>query len=118
MFCPRCGKQSPEEANFCSSCGAHALPTPASFAPQVRIVRPRNPRMIAGVCTGLSVHFGWNLALLRILFAITTILTGGLGLVLYVAGWLLIPDAPYALPPAGSYTPAAPVPPQYPTQSY
>lgn len=118
MFCPRCGKQSPEEANFCSTCGAHALPAPGPNVAQACIVRPRTPRMIAGVCTGLSIHFGWDLALLRILFTIATIFTGGLGLVVYVAAWLLLPDAPYALPPVRSYTPAPPQSPQYPTQTY
>ncbi len=117
MFCPRCGKQSPLDANFCSACGATALPAPGPSAPAVRIVRPRSPRMIAGVCTGLSIHFGWDVSLLRILFALGTIFTGGLGLVLYVAAWLLIPDAPYALPPVRTYTPV-PTAPQYPTQTF
>ena len=118
MFCPRCGKQSPNEANFCASCGAHALPAPDPSAPQVRIVRPRTPRMIAGVCTGLAIHYGWDISLLRILLVVGTILTSGLGLIAYIAAWLLIPDAPYALPPVRMYTPAPPAPPQYPTQTY
>ncbi len=118
MFCPRCGKQSPEEAHFCASCGAHALPAPGSYTPQPRIVRPRTPRMVAGVCTGFAIHYGWDIALIRILFVVGTILTSGLGLLIYITAWLLLPDAPYALPPVRNYSPAPPVPPQYPTQTY
>jgi phage shock protein C len=55
--------------------------------------------MIAGVCSGIAIHYGWDIALLRIIVVITTILTGGFVLVAYLAAWLVIPDALYALPP-------------------
>lgn len=98
MFCPCCGKQSAPNVNFCSSCGAAAaLPLQG---PQVanRIVRPRSPRMIAGVCSGIAIHYGWDVSLVRILAAVFAILTSGLGGLCYIAAWIILPDAPYALP--------------------
>ena len=102
MFCPACGKQSSPNVNFCSSCGAAALPLP-TVAARARIVRPRSPRMIAGVCSGIAIHFGWNVALVRILAAVFAVLTHGVGLLCYVLAWILLPDAQYALPGRVNY---------------
>ncbi len=97
-FCPQCGKQFAPAANFCSACGANALPPPPSLPVATQIVRPRSPRMVAGVCSGIAIHYGWDVALVRILFTIFVCLTLSTGLVLYAAAWLLLPDAQYALP--------------------
>jgi phage shock protein C len=94
MFCANCGNQFAPGSNFCSACGAPGVRAAA------RIVRPRHPRMIAGVCSGIAIHYGWDIALVRILFAVITCLTSGAGLLAYIAAWILIPDALYALPPA------------------
>jgi phage shock protein C len=95
MFCANCGHEFAPNSNFCSACGASAI----RAAQATRIVRPRHPRMIAGVCSGIAIHYGWDITLLRIIVVITTILTGGFMLIAYLAAWLVIPDALYALPP-------------------
>jgi phage shock protein PspC (stress-responsive transcriptional regulator) len=101
MFCAHCGNQYPAESNFCSACGASGVRAAYAASSQARIVRPRYPRMIAGVCSGIAIYNGWDIGLLRVLVVIATILTGGIVLVGYIAAWLLIPDALYALPPSG-----------------
>ena len=113
MFCPVCGKSFPADARFCSACGTavtaqqQALPIPRL---RPRIVRPLAPRMIAGICSGFGIHYGWDLALTRILFSVVTVLTSGLGLVCYVIAWIALPEAPYAIPAVGLVYPAAPGP--------
>ena len=97
-FCPNCGKQFAPDANFCSACGAVASGQPGAPTHQARIVRPRSPRMIAGVCSGFAIYYGWDVALVRILFAVFTCFTSGFGILLYIAAWVIMPDAPYALP--------------------
>ena len=99
-FCPQCGKQFTPDANFCSACGAHALPAPQFTPVAHQIVRPRSPRMVAGVCSGIAIHYGWDVALVRILFAVFVCLTLSSGLLVYAVAWVLLPDAQYALPPA------------------
>ena len=64
--------------------------------------------MLAGVCSGVAIYYGWDLALVRILFAVFCCLTLTTGAIVYVVAWLLLPDAQYALP-ATQY--AAPPPP-------
>ena len=97
MFCPQCGKQVSGGANFCSNCGREIVPPAARFY-QTRIVRPRFERLVAGVLAGVSLHYGWDLTLVRILFVVFVCLTSGLGALAYIAAWILMPDAPYALP--------------------
>ncbi len=60
--------------------------------PQIRagLARSVDRRIIAGVASGLAQAWGWKPWVVRALFAVTTLLAG-LGLVLYLLGWLLMP---------------------------
>ena len=62
-----------------------------------RLVRPRVQRKLAGVCSGLAVHFGWDVTLLRVLIIVLTVASTGLMIVAYAAAWVLIPEGPYTL---------------------
>ncbi|MGH8874437.1 MAG: PspC domain-containing protein, partial [Acidimicrobiia bacterium] len=53
------------------------------------LVRPLERRVVVGVAAALSDRLGIPLLLIRIAFALLTVV-GGLGLFLYLAGWLLI----------------------------
>ena len=55
-----------------------------------RLHRPREGRWIAGVAAGLALHLGVAAGIIRVAFALLCFV-GGLGVLLYVAGWLLIP---------------------------
>jgi signal transduction histidine kinase len=57
-----------------------------------RLYRRREGRLIAGVASGLSEHLGIDVLLLRIGF-VASIILGGLGLVLYAAFWVVVPQA-------------------------
>jgi phage shock protein PspC (stress-responsive transcriptional regulator) len=56
--------------------------------------------MIAGVCAGFALHYGWNLNLVRLLTALVALFTG-VGAIAYLIAWVIIPEAPYALPAKG-----------------
>ena len=114
MYCPHCGKEFAPTANFCSACGGAVAYQPVNGT-QSRIVRPRYPRMIAGVCSGFALHFGWDLTLVRVLLVVFTILTSGAGLLCYLAAWIILPDALYALPFNTGYA-VQPGTPQQPQQ--
>jgi phage shock protein C len=51
----------------------------------------------AGVCAGFALHYGWDLNLVRIITALVIVLTG-VGIIAYLAAWVIIPEAPYSLP--------------------
>ncbi len=122
MNCTACGKELNPGARFCSSCGqAVAAPpfTPPAqpYAPPAaqRIVRPLYGRMLGGVCAGLAQHFGWDVALVRVLLCVLVIFGCGTPILAYLVAWIVIPQEPFfpAQPYAQPYAqpaaqPAAP----------
>lgn len=55
--------------------------------------RSREHRIIAGVCGGIADKFGMPPTLVRILWVLLSFIPGPLW-VLYVAMWILMPQAP------------------------
>ena len=56
-----------------------------------RLYRIRDGRVVAGVCTGLAAYFGVDPTLVRLAFALLTVF-GGVGVLLYLGAWVVIPD--------------------------
>ena len=54
--------------------------------------RTREGKMIAGVCSGLERQFGWDGNVLRLVWAVVTVFTGGTAALVYAIAWLLIPE--------------------------
>jgi phage shock protein PspC (stress-responsive transcriptional regulator) len=55
------------------------------------LYRPRDDRVIAGVCAGIARRFGINPTIVRILFVVSCLVPGPQFLI-YVAAWLLMPN--------------------------
>jgi phage shock protein C len=58
----------------------------------VPLQRATNGRMVAGVAAGLASYFGVDTTVVRIGFVVASILGGGIGVPLYIACLLLIPE--------------------------
>jgi phage shock protein C len=56
------------------------------------LMRRRDSRMLAGVCAGIAEYFGWDVTLVRVTWAVISVLTGGAGVLAYLAAWVIIPD--------------------------
>jgi len=56
------------------------------------LVRPRRGKMIGGVCAALSARFGLPKFLVRLAFVIFGLV--GIGELVYIALWIIIPKAP------------------------
>lgn len=68
--------------------------TPATVTEQGRkrmLFRSPNEKLIGGVCGGLAEYAGWDPALVRILWVVLTLATGGGGILAYVALLILLP---------------------------
>jgi signal transduction histidine kinase len=69
-----------------------------SDTPSVEAVEPAPPRLdrradgrlVAGVCSGLAEHLGLEVLVVRLAFAV--LLSAGVGVVAYVALWLMVPQ--------------------------
>jgi phage shock protein C len=70
-------------------------------------MRSREDRVIAGVCGGLGEYLGVDAVLIRIA-ALILVFAGGAGLILYVIGWIAMPEAPETPAVAGADGQAAP----------
>lgn len=73
---------------------------PATFRDmwETRPSRPRDDRMLAGVAAGIARRYDIDPVLVRVGFVVAAL--SGIGAVLYVAGWIALPD--------GDLDPAAP----------
>jgi len=116
MNCTACGKGLNYGSRFCSNCGQAVaepvVPPPSPpYTYHQRIVRPLYGRMIGGVCAGLAQHFGWDVALVRVLLVVLVFFGCGTPILAYFIAWIVIPNEPYAFPPAPyaqTYAPPAP----------
>ena len=70
---------------------------PASTEAETRrLTRSTTDRKIAGVCGGLAEYFNVDATLVRVIWAILTIIPGCivLGIVAYLVAWFIMPDSP------------------------
>jgi phage shock protein PspC (stress-responsive transcriptional regulator) len=56
-----------------------------------RLYRIQDGRLVAGVCAGLAAYFGIDPTLVRLGFVVLTAF-GGLGALLYLGAWVVIPE--------------------------
>ena len=108
MFCTQCGANMAEDDRFCPKCGNPVKPEFATARPTpVRLSRPFDERKIAGVCAGFARYFDVDVTLMRILWLAATVFTGGLGILVYIAAWILMPRDPRPLAQPQTVTRAA-----------
>ena len=102
MYCNACGKAIAEDARFCAYCGTVLGNMPAPK----KIVRPRANRSVAGVCAGMAHYLDLDVTLVRLVWALITIMSGIFpGVVIYAVAWVVIPEEPLMLPAAGAAQP-------------
>ena len=102
MTCTRCGAVIGEDAAYCQHCGANQH-TPAGPSADKRYLRRSLvDRQIAGVCGGIARYADIDPVIVRIIWVVLTIVPGVffLGIIGYLAAWLIIPEAQPASEPA------------------
>jgi phage shock protein C len=63
-----------------------------------RLYRSRTDRLLFGVCGGLGEYTGIDPTIIRLVWALVSVLMGlGLGgLIIYLIAWVIIPEPPEA----------------------
>ena len=56
------------------------------------LVRRRDGRMLAGVCAGVADYLGLDVTVVRVIWAVISVITGGAGVLAYLVAWAIIPD--------------------------
>jgi len=57
-----------------------------------RLYRSKKERMLGGVCAGLGEHFDIDPTVIRLVWAVITVLSIGTGVLVYIIAWILIPE--------------------------
>jgi len=118
MACVGCGESVAVGARFCSVCGravtyATVPPPPPGNAmlpmPGLDgLCRPREGRMVAGVCLGFALRYGWDVSIVRLVLVLSVVFGAGVPLLAYAIAWVVMPNGQYALPAqAGSNGPGS-----------
>ncbi len=64
-----------------------------------KLYRSRNNAAVGGVIAGFVKYYDWNidLSLARILFVLIALISNGIGIILYIVAWIIIPIEPFGL---------------------
>jgi phage shock protein PspC (stress-responsive transcriptional regulator) len=82
--CPACLQSIDARAIKCSACGSRQPDAPLMH-------RDVPGRVMGGVCAALSLQFGWDPVLIRVLMVVGIGATGGITLWAYALLWFLTP---------------------------
>ncbi len=48
--------------------------------------------MIAGVCAGIGKYLDVDPTVVRLLWVVATLITGGVGVLAYIIAWIIVPE--------------------------
>ncbi len=59
-----------------------------------RLYRSRSDRMLGGVSGGLGEYLNVDPTVIRLLWVLFALLSGGVGILAYIVAWIIIPEEP------------------------
>lgn len=57
-----------------------------------RLTRSTTDKWLAGVCGGIANYFGWDSAIVRLVYLLLTVFTAFSGLLVYIILWICMPE--------------------------
>lgn len=60
-----------------------------------KLYRSTDDKILSGVCAGLGDYFNIDHNIMRLIYMILTLLTGGAGIIIYIVLTIIVPPAPY-----------------------
>ncbi len=62
--------------------------------PIKRLYRSRNDKILGGVCAGIAEYLEIDPVVVRLIWVIATLFSMGLGILVYIIAWIIIPEGP------------------------
>ena len=59
-----------------------------------KLYKDQNNKMVCGVCAGLAKYCDMDVSMMRILWTVGTLITGGTAIIAYIACVVIMPDEP------------------------
>jgi len=56
------------------------------------LYRSKNNRILGGVCAGLGEHLDVDPTVIRLIWAVVSVLSIGTGIIIYILAWIIIPE--------------------------
>jgi len=63
-----------------------------TFFTMKRLYRSQKERILGGVCAGLGEHLDVDPTVIRLVWAVITVLSMGTGSIIYILAWIIIPE--------------------------
>jgi phage shock protein PspC (stress-responsive transcriptional regulator) len=57
-----------------------------------RLYRSKKERILGGVCAGLGEHLDVDPTVIRLIWAVVTLISFGTGIIVYIVAWIIIPE--------------------------
>ncbi len=57
-----------------------------------RLYRSKKERILGGVCSGLGEHLDVDPTVIRLIWAVVSVLSIGTGIIIYILAWIIIPE--------------------------
>lgn len=57
-----------------------------------RLYRSKTRRMLGGICGGLGDYLDVDPTIIRVVWAVLTLITVGIGILAYLVAWVIIPE--------------------------
>ena len=57
-----------------------------------KLYRSRKDKMIAGICGGIGEIYSLDPTMIRLVYALITIFSAGTAILVYILGWIIIPE--------------------------
>lgn len=100
MYCSSCGIELSDAFRYCPQCGTSTRKDglrPETGRPPRLLRRSRDDKQIAGVCAGVAKYLGLDVTLVRVLTVFLTFWPPGVGLIIYIVCWIVVPEDPLLL---------------------